>query len=56
MAVDFSQIPSPCFVLDEQLLEKNLQLIQSVKERAGIDIILAFKGFAMWSVFPLVKK
>ncbi len=56
MSVDFSQIPSPCFVLDEQLLEKNLQLIRSVKERAGIDIILAFKGFAMWSVFPILRK
>lgn len=56
MVVDFSQIPSPCFVLDEHLLEKNLKLIASVKERAGVDIILAFKGFAMWSAFPLVKK
>jgi carboxynorspermidine decarboxylase len=56
MSVDFHQIPSPCFVLDEQLLEKNLQLIRSVKERAGIDIILAFKGFAMWSVFPILRK
>lgn len=56
MAIDFSHIPSPCFVLDEQLLEKNLQLIASVKERAGVDIIMAFKGFAMWNAFPLVKK
>ena len=56
MAVDFSQIPSPCFVLDEQILEDNLRLIASVKARAGIEIILAFKGFAMWSVFPQVKK
>jgi carboxynorspermidine decarboxylase len=56
MPVDFNQIPSPCFVLDEHLLENNLKLIASVKERAGIDIILAFKGFAMWSVFPLIKK
>ncbi|MGF7138706.1 carboxynorspermidine decarboxylase [Roseimarinus sediminis] len=56
MAIDFSKIPSPCFVLDEHLLERNLKLIASVKERAGIDIILAFKGFAMWSAFPLVKK
>ena len=56
MAVDFRQIPSPCFVLDEQLLERNLKLIASVKKRAGIDIILAFKGFAMWQAFPLVKK
>jgi carboxynorspermidine decarboxylase len=56
MPIDFTQIPSPCFVLDEQLLEKNLKLIASVKERAGVEIILAFKGFAMWGVFPLVKK
>lgn len=56
MPVNFQQIPSPCFVLDEHALEKNLRLIASVKERAGVDIILAFKGFAMWSVFPQVKK
>jgi carboxynorspermidine decarboxylase len=56
MPIDFKQIPSPCFVLDEQLLENNLQLIASVKQRAGIEIILAFKGFAMWSIFPLIKK
>jgi carboxynorspermidine decarboxylase len=56
MSIIFNQIPSPCFVLDEHLLEKNLALIASVKQRAGIDIILAFKGFAMWGVFPLVKK
>ncbi|HKK80809.1 MAG TPA: carboxynorspermidine decarboxylase, partial [Prolixibacteraceae bacterium] len=56
MAIDFSKVPSPCFVLDEHLLENNLKLIASVKKRAGIDIILAFKGFATWGVFPLVKK
>ena len=47
---------SPCFVLDESKLETNLQLIQKVSEQSGAEIILAFKGFAMWSVFPLVKK
>jgi len=56
MPVDFSKIPSPCFVIDEHLLEKNLQLISSVKERAGIEIILALKGFAMWSMFPLIRR
>jgi carboxynorspermidine decarboxylase len=56
MPVDFSKIPSPCFVIDETLLEKNLKLIATVKKRAGIDIIMAFKGFAMWSVFPIVKQ
>ena len=56
MSVDFTKIPSPCFVIDETLLERNLKLIASVKNRADIDIILAFKGFAMWSVFPIVKQ
>lgn len=46
------KIPSPCFVLDEKKLIQNLQLINHVQESAGIEIILAYKGFAMWSVFP----
>ncbi|WP_420580998.1 carboxynorspermidine decarboxylase [Reichenbachiella sp.] len=49
-------IPSPCFVLDEQKLEDNLSLIRTVADQAEVEIILAFKGFAMWSAFPLVRK
>ncbi|MDN5205091.1 carboxynorspermidine decarboxylase [Fulvivirgaceae bacterium BMA10] len=56
MAIDYSQIPSPAYVLEASLLRRNLKLIQHVHERAGIDIILAFKGFAMWSAFPMVKQ
>ncbi|NET55103.1 MAG: carboxynorspermidine decarboxylase [Symploca sp. SIO2E6] len=54
--IDYSQIPSPCYVLEEEKLMRNLELIDSVQQRAGITIILALKGFAMFSVFPLVKK
>ncbi|SHE96459.1 carboxynorspermidine decarboxylase [Mariniphaga anaerophila] len=54
--MDYSKIPSPAFVLDEKLLRKNLELINRVQTEAGIEIILAFKGFAMWSTFPLVRK
>ncbi|TNF43957.1 MAG: carboxynorspermidine decarboxylase [Bacteroidetes bacterium] len=54
--VDYSKIPSPAFVLDEKLLRKNLELIDRVQKEAGIEIILAFKGFAMWSAFPLVRE
>lgn len=49
-------IPSPCYVIDERAFRKNLELIKSVKDRAGIEIILAFKAFAMWSVFPIVRE
>lgn len=56
MSVDPSNIPSPCFVLEETLLRKNLELIKKVQNEAGIEIILAFKGFAMWSIFPVIRE
>ncbi|RUO29031.1 carboxynorspermidine decarboxylase [Aliidiomarina sedimenti] len=49
-------IPSPCYVLDEAKLRKNLELMKQVQQRSGADIILALKGFAMWSTFPLVSQ
>jgi carboxynorspermidine decarboxylase len=54
--LDYSKIHSPAFVLDEKLLRRNLELIDSVQKEAGIEIILAFKGFAMWSAFPMVRE
>jgi len=56
MVIDFSKIPTPCYLLEEKLLRKNLRLIQSVMEEAGVDIILAFKGFSMWKAFPIVRE
>ena len=49
-------VPSPCYILDEQSFRRNLALIKSVAERAEVEIILAFKAFAMWSVFPIVRE
>jgi len=49
-------IQTPSFLLDERALERNLQLIRQVSREAEVDIILAFKGFAMWSAFPMVKR
>lgn len=48
------EIPSPCFVLEEAKLEANLQLMARVQREAQVDIILALKGFSMWSTFELV--
>ncbi len=47
-------IPSPCYVCEEAKLEANLQLMQRVQQETGVDIILALKGFSMWSTFDLV--
>ncbi len=56
MMINFEGLPSPCYIVDERLLEKNLQILNSVQERTGCNILLALKGFSMHSVFPLVGK
>ncbi|WP_200764137.1 carboxynorspermidine decarboxylase [Nitrosophilus alvini] len=50
------QIPTPCYACEEHLLEENLKLLRYVKEKSGAKILLALKGFAMWSTFHLVKE
>lgn len=54
--MDIKKIPSPCFVLEEVRLRRNLEVIHRVQREAGVEIILAFKGFAMWSAFPVVRE
>ncbi len=54
--IDYSRVPSPCYVMDEERLRGNLELIRGVSRDSGAEIILAFKGFAMWSVFPIVRE
>jgi carboxynorspermidine decarboxylase len=54
--MDYSKIPSPCYVLEEAKLIQNLELIRSVQERADVTVILALKGFAMFSAFPVIKQ
>ncbi len=50
------KVPSPCYVMEESLLRQNLSVIKQVKERAGVEIILAFKSFAMWKSFYIFKE
>ena len=54
--IDFTLFPSPCYIMEEELLRKNLALIKSVADRAGVEIILAFKSFAMWRSFPIFRE
>ena len=54
--IDFNQFPSPCYIMEEELLRKNLSLIKSVADNAGVEIILAFKSFAMWRSFPIFRE
>lgn len=56
MSIDYSQIPSPCYIIDEERFRNNLKLIRKVADESGAEIILAFKGFAMWGVFPVFRE
>jgi carboxynorspermidine decarboxylase len=56
MNIDFASLPTPCYIVDERLLIKNLEILHSVQERTGCSILLALKGFSMHAVFPLVGK
>lgn len=56
LAINYNIIPSPCYIIDEERFRKNLSLIKHVSDESGAEIILAFKGFAMWGVFPVLKE
>ncbi|MCB9561813.1 MAG: carboxynorspermidine decarboxylase [Kofleriaceae bacterium] len=53
---DGSTLETPCFVTDLGALEHNLALLGDIQRRAGCKILLALKGFAQWSTFPLVRR
>lgn len=50
------QVSSPCYVMEEALLRRNLALISRVAKEAGVEIILAFKAFALWKSFPIFRE
>ncbi len=54
--IDFNQIKTPCYVIDECLLRKNLELIKKVKDEANIEILISFKAFANWGIFPIFRE
>ncbi len=49
------KLPSPCWLLEETLLKKNLEQLQEIKKRTGAKVLLALKGYALWKSFPLLK-
>jgi carboxynorspermidine decarboxylase len=56
MNFDLTNIQTPCYICDTAVLKQNLKILDSVQQRSGCKIILALKAFAMFSVFPLIRK
>ncbi len=55
--IDFDPycVPSPSFVVDTEALKSNLEIINRIREKTGCRILLAQKGFAMFSLYPLMR-
>lgn len=53
---DPASVSTPAFVVDLALLRRNLETLARVQELSGCKILLALKGFAMFSTFPLVRQ
>lgn len=52
----FTELPTPCFLVDENRLVQNLAVLRDVAERTGAKILLAQKAFSMFSVYPLLRE
>jgi len=56
LTLDPREVETPSYVVDLGALERNLALLGDVQQRAECTILLALKGFAMWSTFPLARR
>ncbi|SDR00935.1 carboxynorspermidine decarboxylase [Pseudovibrio sp. Tun.PSC04-5.I4] len=53
---DLSRVPSPCFVVDEVAVRRNLSVIKEVADRSGAHVLAALKAFSMFSLAPVVRE
>lgn len=53
---DFKEIHRPIYILEETRLRRNLELIKHVADHAQVEIILAFKAYALWKTFPVFRQ
>lgn len=52
----FSELPTPCYVVDEALVKGNLEILHGIMERTGAHILLAQKAFSMYALYPLIGR
>ncbi|GHP98394.1 carboxynorspermidine/carboxyspermidine decarboxylase [Helicobacter pylori] len=52
----YSAIPTPCYVLESERLEKNAKILEIVRQQSGAKILLALKGYAFWREFGILRQ
>lgn len=54
--IDYSQVKSPCYVLDEKRLRRNMEILSDIQQKTGVKIICALKGYSFWRSFPIIAE
>ncbi len=54
--MNFQNVETPCYIIDEDLIEKNLKILKGVMDKSGCKILLAQKAFSNYALYPLVNK
>ncbi|GAA7924164.1 carboxynorspermidine decarboxylase [Helicobacter pylori] len=52
----YSAIPTPCYVLESERLEKNAKILEIVRQQSGAKVLLALKGYAFWREFEVLRQ
>ncbi|GCF05796.1 carboxynorspermidine/carboxyspermidine decarboxylase [Helicobacter pylori] len=52
----YSTIPTPCYVLESERLEKNAKILEIVRQQSGAKVLLALKGYAFWREFGILRQ
>ncbi|WRB71305.1 carboxynorspermidine decarboxylase [Helicobacter pylori] len=52
----YSAIPTPCYVLESERLEKNAKILEIVRQQSGAKVLLALKGYAFWREFEILRQ
>ncbi|UOR94595.1 carboxynorspermidine decarboxylase [Helicobacter pylori] len=52
----YSAIPTPCYVLERERLEKNAKILEIVCQQSGAKVLLALKGYAFWREFGILRQ
>ena len=56
ISLPLDRIKTPSFVVDKALLRKNLAILDQVRQRTGVKILLAQKAFSMYAVYPMLAE
>ena len=53
--MNYEEVKTPCYVIDTDILSENLNQVKTKADKAGLDLLIAMKGFPLVRAFPFIK-